>query len=81
MLRWEAVVAALTGSAAGTVLGVSTAAAALAGAAHGGYRQMTVPVVPLLALCGLAVAGSTAAALLTGRRVGRLVVVEALADV
>jgi putative ABC transport system permease protein len=79
MLRWEAVIAALAGTATGTVLGVLAAAAILAGVAQGGFRHLTVDPVPLVAIGALTVSGSAGASLLAGRRLARLSVVDALA--
>jgi putative ABC transport system permease protein len=80
MLRWEAVIVALLGAAAGTVLGMASASAILRNVAEGGFRRVTLPAWPLALVAGLALVTAVVAALLPGRRLGRLAVVEALAE-
>jgi putative ABC transport system permease protein len=80
MIRGEAVIIAVLGSAVGLALGLIWSWVFVAALSGNGFRSFTVPWTQLLAFTVLAAAAAVLASVVPAWRAGKLNVLEAIAE-
>ncbi len=80
MIRWEAVLVAITGAVAGILVGLLAGTSLRAALSDDGIEVLVIPMATLLVILGLAIVIGVLAAVVPARRAARLDILAAIAD-